>query len=375
MNRKEWLRWMDLTLRPVFKSLSEETLHKDLPSDFHEDRAKFRMLEAFGRSFCGIASWIELEEIEDIEEKELQADYRKMIVKGISNAVNPDSPDFMNFEDQGQPLVDAAFLAQGILRAPKFIEEMLTQKTKNQLMDCFRKTRKTIPPNMNWNLFSAMVEGAMYSLNGEYDVLRVIFSLRLLDDWYLGDGIYGDGPQYHWDYYNSFVIHPMSIDLVNLFSNTHPEIKDYQNKMMPRFRRYAQIQERLIGIDGSYPVVGRSIIYRGGAFHALAQASLLKQLPENMAPTQVREALSAVITKTLTVPNTFDKEGWLVPGVSGFQPNLAEDYINIGSLYLCSTIFLPLGLSENDEFWKGESKPWSSKAVWSGFTIPIDYSI
>ena len=36
-----------------------------------------------------------------------------------------------------------------------------------------------------------------------------------------------------------------------------------------RFIRYAEIQERMIAPDGSYPVLGRSVSYRSAAFQVL----------------------------------------------------------------------------------------------------------
>ena len=37
----------------------------------------------------------------------------------IDNGFNPESPDYLNFVVTRQPLVDAAFFCQGILRAPQ----------------------------------------------------------------------------------------------------------------------------------------------------------------------------------------------------------------------------------------------------------------
>lgn len=51
--------------------------------------------------------------------------------------------------------------------------------------------------------------------------------------------------------------------------------------------------------------------------------------------------------KTLKCPSTFTKDGWLTIGPYGMQPSLGEFYIPTGSLYLCSNIFLLLGLLEN----------------------------
>lgn len=376
MAREKWIEAMNKIAFPVLKALSEENLHQELPADFHPKRKPYGMLEAFGRTMTGIAPWLELESISESSERELQREYREMVLLCFDKATNPNSKDYMNFTEQGQPLVDAAFLAHSIIRAPKQIGAALPKEVRENVIIALKSTKKIMPPNMNWNLFSAMVEGALYVLGEEdYDLLRVIYAIRLLDDWYLGDGIYGDGPTFHWDYYNSFVMQPMAIDLLHLFYEQSKELENYRGKMIPRFIRYAAIQERLIGADGTYPVVGRSITYRFGAFQALAQAALQHSLPTNIKPAQVRCGLIAMIEKGIHAAGTFDERGWLLPGVYGYQPTLAESYIGIGSLYLCSAVFLPLGLPENDSFWQEKDTDWSSKKIWNGEEIAIDHSI
>jgi hypothetical protein len=74
-------------------------------------------------------------------------------------------------------------------------------------------------------------------------------------------------------------------------------------------------------------------------------------------------------------PGTFDKNGWLTLGFCGHQPNLAESYISTGSLYLCSAVFLPLGLPANDEFWTGKPEEWTNKKAWKGKIIKIDKAL
>ena len=130
-------------------------------------------------------------------------------------------------------------------------------------------------------------------------------------EWYKGDGAYGDGPEYHWDYYNSFVIQPFLIDVVEGIGRVSDRWSSLRPGVLDRARRYAAIQERLIAPDGSYPPIGRSIAYRCGAFQLLAQMALRHELPEGVTPAQVRSALSAVIRRTLDAPGTFDAEGWL----------------------------------------------------------------
>ena len=82
-----------------------------------------------------------------------------------------------------------------------------------------------------------------------------------------------------------------------------------------------------------------------------------------------------MIRRVMSSPEMFDENGWLLPGVYGHQPELAEGYINIGSLYLCSSVFLPLGLLPCDPFWSDPDEEWSGKKVWNGGHIMIDHAI
>jgi hypothetical protein len=131
----------------------------------------------------------------------------------------------------------------------------------------------------------------------------------------------------------------------------------------------------MINTDGSFPVTGRSVAYRGGAFHHLADMALRKKLPSSLPPGQVRAALSAVLKKTLDAPGSFTADGWLNLGLAGHQPSIADYYINTGSLYLTSVILLPLGLPDTDEFWTSPALPWTSVKVWSGQDFPADHAL
>ncbi len=373
--RKEWLDALLRIVSPVLNSLERGQLKKDLPLSFHEERADFAPLEAFGRGMLGLAPWLEAES-EDLEAREraLQEKYRAKAIKCIAMATDPDSPDFMVFDRGGQPLVDTAFLAHAIVRAPKALAGSLSPEVRHNLAEAFRSSRQITPGSSNWLFFSAMVEAGLYILGEPYDLVRVLYALRTFQGWYKGDGVYGDGAMLHCDYYNSFVIQPMYVDLVKLFADKSPEIEAMGGTVIARAARYASVLERMIGPEGSYPVVGRSICYRFGAFQMLSQAALQHELEEGVSPASVRCGLTAVIRRVMSAPDMFDEKGWLLPGVYGYQPELAEGYINIGSLYLCSAVFLPLGLSGKDEFWSGAEEEWSGKKVWSGGHISIDHA-
>jgi hypothetical protein len=355
---------------PVLTHAANGTLKASMPVEQASgtDRRSVTHLEAVGRLLAGLAPWIELGA--DGSEK-----YADLARRAIASIVDPGSPDSLNFTRDRQPLVDAAFLAQGLLRAPHALRDRLTPETKRQLIAALESTRAIVPGFNNWLLFSATVEAGLKSLGAAWDRTRVDYALRQHEQWYKGDGAYGDGPEFHWDYYNSFVIHPMLIDVLTACADESPAWKDLVAREETRAMRYAAVQERLIAPDGSFPPIGRSIAYRFGAFHALAQAALRKRLPEGVAPAQVRSALTAVIRRSTEAPDTFDANGWLRIGFCGHQPGVGETYISTGSLYLCAVGLLPLGLPTSDEFWSAPPQPWTSAKAWSGKPFPIDHAI
>lgn len=377
-DRAGWVAMLDRVCRPVFLALSQRRLKSVMPVESHAGeeprRRKTTYLEALGRALAGIAPWLEHGPRKGAE-ADLRARYCEWALQGIAAAVDPGSPDYMEFGVDRQTIVDTAFLSLGLLRAPRELIDKLPPEVRKQLAEAMRATRVQLPPFNNWLLFAAMTEAALCAMGERWDRVRVDYALREHSTWYVGDGTYGDGPQFHQDYYNSFVIHPFLLALMDAVAGRQPEWAAMGSAIRARAQRYAAIQERLVAPDGSYPILGRSIAYRCGAFHLLADVALRKELPAAIRPEQVRGAISAVIRRTLDAPGTFDRDGWLTIGLAGHQPALGEAYISTGSLYLCMAAFLPLGLPAADPFWSGARMPWSSVRLWNGENIPADHAL
>jgi hypothetical protein len=361
---------------PVLRNLAAGTLKARMPVEqaARADRRQVTHLEALGRLVAGLAPWIELAP-DATPEGRLRAEYADLARRAITRAVDPASPDFMNFTRERQPLVDAAFLAQGVLRAKRALRDDLDAPTRAQLVSALQSTRVIVPPFNNWLLFAATVEAGLAALGAPWDRMRVDYALRQHEQWYKGDGHYGDGPSFHWDYYNSFVIQPMLIDVLDACGGETAAWKEIDRRVRERAARYAAIQERLIAPDGTFPAIGRSLAYRFGAFHLLAQTALRRALPPEVSPAQVRGALTSVIKRCIDAPGTFDADGWLRIGFCGHQPGVGETYISTGSLYLCSVGLLPLGLPASDQFWSAPPEPWTSVRAWAGQAFPIDHAL
>lgn len=369
---------------PVLTAASSGKLKTHLPvrgraGHVHE-RAAYTHLEAVARLLCGLAPWLERAEAEPQDAtEELRQRFRDLAVAAVTAIVDPTSPDRLDFNRGRQPLVDAAFLCQALLRASRQLAARLPAAARQHLVDALLSTRAIVPPFNNWLCFVGMVEAGLRLLGARHDLDRIEGTFRQLETWYQADGVYGDGPRLHFDYYNSYVIHPMLLDLAASLAAaspmSRPESVPPLDTLLKRAQRWAELQERFIAPDGTFPVIGRSITYRVAAFQGLAQLALWDRLPDTLSPAQVRGALAAVIRRTLGAPENYDDRGWLRIGLCGDQPSLGEHYISTGSLYLCATGLLPLGLPVSHAFWTDAPAPWTSLRAWSGADLPADRAL
>lgn len=377
-DRTYWLNTLLRVADPVLAAAAQARLKTTMPIEAapgqQEGRRSVSHLEALGRTLAGLAPWLEMPGATG-DELTRQKRYAELARQAISHGVDPTSPDFLNFNQGGQPVVDAAFLAHALLRAPTQLWQQLPAATQTQLVQALQSSRVIKPVYSNWLLFSAIIEAALLKFTGSGDLMRMDYAIKQHQLWYKGDGTYGDGPDYHWDYYNSYVIQPMLLDVVATLVQAGKERQELLDTLRARARRYAVVQERLVAPDGSFAAFGRSLAYRCGAFQHLAQMALQQQLPPELPAGQVRSALTAVIRRTMEPRGTFDAQGWLQIGLCGHQPGIGETYISTGSLYLCSTAFLPLGLPPTDTFWTSPAQDWTAKQIWSGQDVKTDHAL
>ncbi|WP_448698327.1 DUF2264 domain-containing protein [Mucilaginibacter sp. AW1-3] len=375
MERQYMIQTLTRIADPVLIALSKNELRKTMPVEAKvPDHNKLTThLEAFGRLLAGMAPWLELGP-DQTPEGQLRKKYIDLAVAGLKNATDPNSADFMNFKDGRQPVVDAAFLAQALLRAPHQLWDRLDTKSQANVIAALRSSRVILPSYSNWLLFAATIETALQKFDHSGDKMRIDYAVRSIFLWYKGDGAYGDGPNFHFDYYNSFVIQPMLVEVTQAWAAEDKTQQKNYELAVSHAQRYAEVQERLISPEGTYPPIGRSLAYRFGAFQLLSKVALMHALEKSIKPQQVRAALYTVIKRQIEAPNTFDKNGWLRIGIYGHQPGVGESYISTGSLYLCSEAFLILGLPQTDPLWQGPDKDWTAKKIWKGIDVSVDHA-
>jgi hypothetical protein len=359
--REEWVSFLVKVIETPLQRAAAGDLREALPHHRAARQVSFP-LECMARILTGIAPWLFVD-TRDAEERQLQAKFKLMVQQALESGTDPERAEFWGFGRDKQSLVDTAFLASAFLRSPGLLD-LCSDSVRRNLLTAFISTRKVLPYRSNWLLFSAMVEAGIEVLGGEADLMRVDYALMQHEAWYTGDGWYCDGPDFHLDYYNSLVIHPLKRQLLDYFAGREKHWDGLKLKFLPRQQRLAQQLERMIAADGSWPPLGRSLAYRCGVFHALADLAGRGELGDSLSPGAVRSALTASLRKSLGGSENFSSEGWLKIGLSGDQPGLGEAYISVASCYLCSAIFLPLGLPAEANFWSAPAEPWTQVRLW-----------
>lgn len=379
-DREYWVSLLQKISAPVLNNMSRGELRKNMPievSPSWDGRPKdVAYMEAFGRLIAGIAPFVALPE-EDTAEGKIRSSLKLQIQQSLAHAVNPSGPDYLYWgtPQSRQPLVDAAFIAQGLLAAPAALWLPLDDTTKQRVIHEFKTIRQIKPANNNWVLFAAMIESFLLSIGEEIDAPRIDTAVDTIEKWYVGDGWYKDGEKFHFDHYNGFVIHPMLCEVLRVNVAKGRMEKTRFDIAYKRMQRYASFQERFISPEGTFPIFGRSSTYRAGAFQPLTRLALDHALPKEVTPAQVRCGLTAVLKK-LFIPSTFTKEGCLTLGLVGDkQSAIADSYSNTGSMYLTSYVFLPLGLPASDPFWSGPFTEWTQRKAWGGKGFAKDYAV
>ena len=388
-DREYWCEQAWKMAQPVLENMAKGELQKNMKTEFSPSfdnrNRKVVYMETFGRLMAGIAPWLALPDSvlgsspADKKELEMRRQLREWALAAYKNSVDPESPDYLVWGAAGQNLVDAAYIAESFIRAYDALWVPLDQTTKDRYIKEFKKLRSIEPPYTNWFLFSSTIESFIAKAVGlrEYDDFRVMMTIRKVEEWYVGDGWYADGPVFAFDYYSSYVFHAMYLEtlqnMIDARANTRLEYRKYYDRALKRAQKFAIILERFISPEGTFPVIGRSTPYRLAAMQPLALMAWYQKLPQDLTNGQVRAALTQVMHRMFDQQQNYNDGGYLTIGFCGHQPETADWYTNNGSLYMTSLAFMPLGLPATHPFWTDASEPWTQVKAWGGKPFPKDH--
>ena len=369
---------------PVLERMASGRLRKEWEPDVSPTwdgrPIEVAYLEAFGRLIDGIAPWLALPD-DDGAEGRLRRRIRDLALESYVRSVDPKSPDRLAWEGHGQTLVDSAYFTSALLRAPDALWKPLDATTKRRIAGVIKGLRRVSPPYQNWLLFASMNEAFLYSIGEDWDPMRIDLTVKLFSqNWYAGDGWYKDGETFHFDYYNSYVIHPMLVMVLETLTKGSPVFNNLQPKTefdraLKRMQRFGEHLERMIGPDGAYAAIGRSLTYRTAAHQVLGMLAWRDWLPKSLPPAKVRAATVAAQRRVFADPSNFDSRGFLRIGFTRAQSSLGDWYSNAGSMYIASESLVALGLPATAPYWTSPGEPWTMRLAYSGEDFPKDYPV
>lgn len=379
-DRDYWVGQAYKMARPVLENMAHGKLQQNMLTEFSPSfdnrNRKVVFMETFGRLMAGIAPWLALPD-DGSDEAKQRKQLRDWALASYRNAVDPSSPDYLCWGVSDQNLVDAAYIAESFLRAYDTLWQPLDTLTKRRYFQEFQRLRRIDPPYTNWLLFASTIESFLAKAGGGCDNFRVNMACRKVEEWYVGDGWYADGPVFAFDYYSSYVFHAMYLEtlqaMIDAKVNTRIDYNKYFDRALKRAQKYAIILERFISPEGTFPVIGRSTPYRLAAMQPLALLAWYQKMPKELSNGQVRAALTQVMHRMFDHQNNYNQKGFLTIGFCGSQPETADWYTNNGSLYMTSLAFMPLGLPANHPFWTDAPQPWTQVKAWNGKPFPKDH--
>ena len=137
-DRAYWIQLMLKISNPILENMSQGKFRQNVPLEYSptwDNRNKqVAYMEAFGRLIAGLAPFVALPD-DNTSESKIREKMRLQIQQSLVHAVNPKSPDYLYWgaTNSQQPLVDAAYIAQALLAAPKVLWEPLDNETKQTL--------------------------------------------------------------------------------------------------------------------------------------------------------------------------------------------------------------------------------------------------
>ena len=278
--------------------------------------------------------------------------------QGLTNGTDPNHPEYWGeAADLDQRFVEMAAIGLGLALIPEHLWEPLPSSARRNLAGWLNQINYRQVHDDNWFFFRVLVNLGLASVGAAHDATATQAALDRLEEFYLGDGWYSDGPLPQRDYYVAFAMHFYGLLYARLNGERDPA-------RAARFRERAAVFAHdfvhWFAVDGAALPFGRSLTYRfaqGAFWGALAFAGV--------------EAVPWDVVKGLWLRNLrwwadrpiANSDGTLTIGYAYPNLNMAEEYNSPGSPYWAFKTFLPLALPEHHPFWQAAEAPLPSLAA------------
>ncbi|WP_117234915.1 DUF2264 domain-containing protein [Vibrio maerlii] len=277
-----------------------------------------------------------------------------LIQKAIIEGTDPEHANFWgHVGNHDQRSVEMAVIGFLLVALPEFSYTPLTDKQKDNLVSWLARVQyKTMPQN-NWLFFTILVQEGLKNV-GRHDLVNQEVQdqyFEKIENWYLGEGWYGDGDVNTVDHYGGYALHYYGILYSTFVKNANPRLTAVFKQ---RAQSFFEPFKYWFSDKGEVLPLGRSMVYRFATAAFWGALALVEFEPRKLR--EVKGIWERQI-KVWSDKPIFDDEGLLTRGYS--YPNLmmCETYNSPTSPYWCMKAFIPLCLPDDSEFWQSDALP------------------
>lgn len=272
--------------------------------------------------------------------------------RGLVAGAAPEGPHaWPRITDCSQQMVEAASIAVALHETRPWLWDRLDAAAQETVADWLGGFVGRRTWGNNWRLFQVVVEQFLASVGAAYSQSEIDAGLDVIEEWYLGDGWYTDGPGQNFDYYAGWAMHLYPL----LWARMAGEADGGRGEVYrTRLRAFLGQYVHLFGSDGAPVHQGRSLCYRFGAVAPFFLGALCEATP--LEPGQTRRLASGVVRHFVErgVP---DERGLLRLGwYDQFLP-ATQAYSGPGSPYWASKAFVGLLLPPDHPVWTADEQP------------------
>ncbi|MFJ8309113.1 MULTISPECIES: DUF2264 domain-containing protein [unclassified Streptomyces] len=264
-----------------------------------------------------------------------------------------------------QAVVESASVALGLRLTRPWLWDKLDDRTRQRAVDWLLPALGPSPVDNNWWLFGLTVAGFLQDAGIETDraAATIERALERVDQWYLGDGWYSDGPNRSFDHYNAWALHFYPVLHAHLGGD-----QELLNRYGPRLHAQLDAHTRLFGTDGAPLPYGRSLTYRFAAAAAPWLGALTGHTP--LTPGATRRLASGTLKYFLDRPGgATGPDGLLTLGWHGPYPPVIQHYSGPASPYWASKGYLGLLLPPDHPAWTAVEEPLPAETEDAAVTL------
>lgn len=282
---------------------------------------------------------------------------------GLANGTDPSHPEYWGEFIKDRPdqrLVEMAAVGFALALVPEYLYHPLTDKAKENVKEYLSKAAEKEFVNNNWKFFRVLIIMGLVKINGTYNESALNEYLTDIDNFYIGNGWYGDGPRNHIDHYNGFAFHFYGLVYSVLAKERDPDrAQTYQE----RAKLFANQFRHWFSEDGASLPFGRSLTYRfaqasfwsGLAFADITTEDIswgkIKGIYLRHMRWWARQRLSRLDSGVLSV------------GYSYPQAAMHEPYNSAQSPYWAMKAFAVLALPSTHPFWTSKEEDPSGETL------------